>query len=267
MGILNITPNSFSGDALMQPGDTPEQSTARALARAQQLVADGADILDIGGESTHPAAEPIGAALELARVLPVMKALARGVRVPLSIDTYKSEVARAALDAGAQLVNDVWGLQRDPEMRRVVAQADAVVVIMHHWSHAQPERVGFISDIIRELRGQVELALDAGIKAENIWIDPGLGFGKTLEQNLAMIDRLIEFKSLGFPILIGPSRKGFISHTLQVPVEERVEGTAAAIALGIARGADVVRVHDVKAMARVAKMSDAIVRRQVTSSR
>ena len=297
MGILNMTPDSFSHDGLIRADDSPADYVARGVERALRLVAEGADVLDIGGESTHPSAEPIDAATEMARVLPVIETLAGQLRVPISIDTYKAEVAKAALQAGAQLVNDVWGLSRDPDMKQTVAAAGAAVVINHNWLDAgrvhpdslarhpasnalrdpavgsgsttitteSPRRTGdVIGDIISEVRAQVQSALEAGIHAERIIVDPGFGFGKSVEQNLELLDRLGEFKSLGLPILIGPSRKGFISRVLgESPAETPPgeEGTAAAIALGIARGADMIRVHDVRAMARVAKMTDAIVRR------
>lgn len=263
IGVVNVTPDSFSHDGLIHPGDTPDDYIPRAVERGLQLASEGADILDIGGESTHPAAEPVDAATEMNRVLPVVKALASRVPVPLSIDTYKAEVAEAALQAGARLVNDVWGLSRDPRMRRVVSAAGAAVVINHNWlddKRKHVESADVIGDIINELRVQVQSALEAGIRSERIIVDPGLGFGKSVEQNLQVLDRLGEFKSLGLPILIGPSRKGFISRVLDVS-EHGDEGTAAAIALGIAHGADMIRVHDVRAMARVAKMADAIVRR------
>ncbi len=268
MGILNVTPDSFSGDGLIQPGDSTEQSIARIVARGQQFIDDGADLLDIGGESTHPNAEPVDANTEMARLLPVIEALAKEVRVPLSVDTYKAQVARAALAAGAHLVNDVWGLGFDLDMKRAVAESGAAVVIMHNWSRrpdeATPPREqsgdDFIGAIMRELRAQVETALQAGVRAERILIDPGLGFGKTVEQNLQIVSHLSEFKSLGYPILIGPSRKGFISRTLEVPIDQRAEGTAAAISVGITRGADMIRVHDVKIMTRVARMTDAMIR-------
>jgi dihydropteroate synthase len=260
MGILNLTPDSFSGDALIQPNDNAEQYTARALQRAREMIDAGADLLDIGGESTHPRATPIDAETELARVLPMVQALAREANVPLSVDTSKPEVARAALDAGAQLVNDVSGL-REREMARVAAARGAALVVMHNWlGRIQPTPDDFIGAIMKELRAQIEMALDTGIAPERIVIDPGIGFGKSLAQNLELIDRLGELRSLGFPILIGVSRKGFISRAIDVPKEQREAGTAAAMALGIARGADMVRVHDVRAMARVAKMTDHIVR-------
>ncbi len=273
MGIVNVTPDSFSGDGVI---GASAEFVDRAVAHAEQLLADGADWLDLGGESTRPGSQPVSADEERARVLPVIEKLRRRVRAPISIDTYRAETARAALDAGADLVNDVWGLRMDAEMKRVVAQRGAPVVIMHNRSQpkdaAQSERLGgryvgveyadLMADVIRELRAQVEIALDAGIAPDKIIIDPGIGFGKTVEQNLELLDRLGELRVLGFPILLGPSRKGFIGYTLDLPADQRVEGTAVAVALGIERGADIVRVHDVRQMARVAKMTDAVVRKK-----
>lgn len=273
MGIVNVTPDSFSGDGLLPlTGDYVE----RAAAQAEQQLADGADLIDIGGESTRPGSVPISAEDECARVIPVIEMLRRRTQAPISIDTYKAEIARRALDAGADLVNDVWGLRMDAEMKEVVAQRGAPVVIMHNRSKpkdaVQSQRLGgryvgieygdLLADVIRELRDQVEAALDAGISADKIIVDPGIGFGKTLEQNLELLDRLGELRVLGLPILLGPSRKGFIGFTLDLPVDQRVEGTAAAVTLGIQRGANIVRVHDVKPMARVAKMTDAVLRRK-----
>lgn len=274
MGILNATPDSFSGDALGAQGD-PARVVERGLEQARRFLDEGADILDVGGESTRPGSTPVSSEEELARVLPVVRALAREIQAPISIDTYKAEVARAALEAGAHLVNDVWGLRMDPEMKRVVAAARVPVVLMHNRSKPknveQSERLGgrytgihyddLLGEVMRELGEQVEVALAAGIAPERILLDPGLGFGKTVEQNLELLDRVGELKALGFPVLIGPSRKGFIGFTQNLPVSERVEGTAAAVAVGIVRGADIVRVHDVKAMTRVARMTDALVRR------
>ena len=270
MGILNVTPDSFSGDGLMAAGDF----VGAALAQAERFVEEGADILDVGGESTRPGSAPIPAEEELRRVMPVVERLAREFDVPISIDTYKAEVARRALDAGAHMVNDVWGLRMDPELAGLVAERGVPVVVMHNRSRpkdaVQEERLGgryvgveyedLMADIIRELRGSVQIALDAGVAWERIIVDPGLGFGKTVEQNLEIMDRLGELKVLGRPILVGPSRKSFIGYTLDLPPEERLEGTAATVALCIARGADIVRVHDVKEMVRVARMTDAIVR-------
>ncbi len=267
VGVLNITPDSFSGDGLIHPGDTPAEYTARAVERARTLVNDGADILDVGGESSHPSAQPVDADTERARVVPVLAALWKEIRMPLSVDTYKAEVARAALDAGAVIVNDVWGLQRDPGLAQVIAEQRACVVINHNafdrkdGSARGPGRGHVIGDILSHLRRQVQQAIDAGIDPARIWIDPGLGFGKSLAENLELLDRLGELKSLGLPILIGPSRKGFIGRVLGGSAGEREEGTAAAVAVGIARGADLVRVHNVRAMCRVARMADAIARK------
>ena len=270
MGILNVTPDSFSGDGLLARGNHVEA----ALALAERFVEEGADILDVGGESTRPGSAPIPAEEELKRVMPVVERLAREFNIPISIDTYKAEVARRALDAGAHMVNDVWGLRMDPELAGLVAERGVPVVVMHNRSRpkdaVQEERLGgryvgveyedLMADIIRELRGSVQIALDAGVAWERIIVDPGLGFGKTVEQNLEIMDRLSELKVLGRPILVGPSRKSFIGYTLDLPPEERLEGTAATVALCIARGADIVRVHDVREMVRVARMTDAIVR-------
>ncbi|HIC93799.1 MAG TPA: dihydropteroate synthase [Anaerolineae bacterium] len=270
MGILNVTPDSFSGDGLMAAGDF----VGAALTLAERFVEEGADILDVGGESTRPGSAPIPAEEELRRVMPVVERLAREFDIPISIDTYKAEVARRALDAGAHMVNDVWGLRMDPELAGLVAERGVPVVVMHNRSRpkdaVQEERLGgryvgveyedLMADIIRELRGSVQVALDAGVAWEKIIVDPGLGFGKTVEQNLEIMDRLSELRVLGRPILVGTSRKSFIGYTLDLPPEERLEGTAATVALCIARGADIVRVHDVKEMVRVARMTDAIVR-------
>jgi dihydropteroate synthase len=271
MGILNVTPDSFSGDGVIT---SSAEFVARAIQRAEELIAQGADILDIGGESTRPGSQPVSAEEEQARVLPVIQALRKDERLPISIDTYRADTARKALDAGADLVNDVWGLRMDLEMKRLVAARAAPVVIMHNRSKpkdaVQTDRLGgryvgveytdLLSDVIRELRDQIELALEAGISADKIIVDPGIGFGKTVEQNLELLNRLGELRVLGCPILLGPSRKGFIGYTLDLPIDDRVEGTAVAVALGIERGADIVRVHDVKQMVRVAKMTDAVVR-------
>jgi dihydropteroate synthase len=257
MGILNVTPDSFSGDALIQPGDAPEAWTRRAAARANQLVADGAAILDVGGESTRPGADAVPLHIELERVLPVLRALQEQVAVPLSVDTRKAQVAAAALSAGAVLVNDVTGLRGDPNMARVIAEHRAAVVLMHN-GRPDPRARDFLGAMCDDLRAQLDLALSAGIDPSRILFDPGIGFGKTARQNLEILDRLGEFRVLGGPILIGPSRKGFISKVLAVPAAERDEGTAATIAVGILRGANMVRVHNVRVMARIARMTDAL---------
>lgn len=267
MGIINVTPDSFSGDGLA--GDVE-----KAVEQALRFVEEGADILDIGGESTRPGSQPISEEEELNRVMPVLKRLVREVDVPISIDTYKARVAQEALEAGASMVNDVWGLRMDPDMARVVAKYRVPVVIMHNRSQpknaVQEERLGgryvgieyrdLMADIIQELEYSINLALEAGVDFDKIIVDPGIGFGKTVEQNLEILQRLGELKVLGRPILLGTSRKSVIGYVLNLPPSERLEGTAATVALGIAAGADIVRVHDVKAMVRVARMTDAIVR-------
>ena len=273
MGILNITPDSFSGDGLLEEGTAGLGWLEQAVAQARRFVAAGVDILDVGGESTRPGSEPVSADEELRRVLPVIQALV-GLDVLISVDTYKAVVAEAALEAGAQLVNDVWGLRADQELAGAVARWGAPVILMHNrssWVHAEiKEKLGgryvgvpydnLIEDIRRELMESVELARAAGIPEERIILDPGIGFGKTVSQNLELLNRLDEIRSLGYPVLLGPSRKSFIGYTLDLPPEQRLEGTAAAVAVGIVRGADIIRVHDVEFMVRVARMTDAIVR-------
>ena len=252
-----MTPDSFSGDGLT--------GVEAAVTRARQMADEGADLLDIGAESTRPetwSGPGLPEAEEMGRVLPVIEAIARAVTIPLSVDTYKAAVARRAIDAGAGLVNDVFALRRDPDMAAVVATAGVPVILMHNGSG------GAVTDlmgaIVRELEESLALAEAAGIERSRVLIDPGIGFGKTREGNLEIIRRLSELEALACPILIGPSRKSFIGKTLDLPVEERLEGTASAVALSIAGGADVVRVHDVKAMVRVARMADAVVRGAAT---
>jgi dihydropteroate synthase len=274
MGILNITPDSFSGDGLLAlvQSDDPLRVT---LDQARRFVNAKADILDVGGESTRPGSQPVGADEELGRVLPVIQALSREFPdVLISIDTYKAAVAEEALKAGARLVNDVWALRADPELANVAARHAAPVILMHNRSNPASvevrERLGgsyqgaeyqdLLEDVKRELLESVRLARAAGIPDEHILLDPGIGFGKTVENNLELIERLDEIRALGFPVLLGPSRKSFIGYTLDLPADQRVEGTAAAVAVGIVRGADIVRVHDVEQMARVVRMTDAIVR-------
>ncbi|MBI5293390.1 MAG: dihydropteroate synthase [Chloroflexi bacterium] len=271
MGIINATPDSFSGDGLVSESDW----VAEAVALAESQVAAGAHMVDVGGESTRPGSVPIPLEEELRRVIPVIRALAGRVNVPISIDTYKAEVARRAVAAGATIINDVWGLRMDADMGRVAAETGAAVVLMHNRSRpkdaAQETQLGgryvgveygeLLGDIIRELQSSIDLALAAGVKPERIIVDPGIGFGKTVEQNLELVNRLGELKALGYPILAGPSRKSFVGYTLNLPPDQRLEGTAAAVTLCIDRGADIVRVHDVAAMTRVARIADAIVRR------
>ncbi len=271
MGITNITPDSFSGDGLVHSNDDVVQA---AVAQGQQFVADGAHILDFGGESTRPGSEPVAAADEISRILPVIIALAAAVDIPISIDTSKAEVAAAALDAGASIVNDVWGLRLDPEMAGLVAARGVPLVLMHNRSRprtaVQEAQLGgryvgseydnLLEDVTRELEESIERALAAGVASEQIIIDPGIGFGKTVEQNLELTNRLDHFRQLGYPLLYGSSRKSFIGYTLDLPPDDRIDGTAATVAIAIERGADIVRVHDVRQMARVARMTDAIIR-------
>ena len=272
MGILNITPDSFSGDGLMSKGETLE----RSLEQARRFVAAGAAILDVGGESTRPGSEPVGVEEERFRVLPVIKALVNEFpETVISIDTYKAVIAEEALQAGAHMVNDVWSLRADPNLREVVAKARCPVVLMHNRSnpasvevraqlgsaYVGAEYTDLMEDVKRELLESVTLAQKAGISDEHIILDPGVGFGKKVEHNLELINRLGEIRALGFPVLLGPSRKSFIGYTLDLPADQRLEGTAAAVAVGIVRGADIVRVHDVEFMTRIAKMTDALVRK------
>ncbi len=252
------------------------EDISAALEQAHRFVASGADILDVGGESTRPGAQPVDATEELERVLPLIHSLVNQLPDTLiSIDTYKASVAEAALETGAHIVNDVWGLRADPELAAVVERFRAPVILMHNRSNPKTaevrDRLGghyvgveyadLLEDVKRELMESVAIAHAAGISDEYIILDPGIGFGKTVAQNLELLDRLGEIRALGYPILLGPSRKSFIGYTLDLPPEQRLEGTASTVAVGIARGADIIRVHDIEAMARVARMTDAIVRR------
>jgi dihydropteroate synthase len=258
MGIVNVTPDSFSGDGLRGDLDA-------AVAQAHAFVAAGADMIDVGGESTRPGHQPVDAATELARVVPAIRAITTAVDVPISVDTYKAAVAEAALEAGARVVNDVWALGADPRMPGVVARAGVPVILMHNQQGTHYDDL--VPDVIAALSARVRAAEEAGIAGTQIILDPGIGFGKTGEHNLEVIDRLDELKALGYPVLLGTSRKRFIGRLLDdAPPEERVEGTAAAVAIGIARGADIVRVHDVAAMVKVARVADAITRRTRTAS-
>lgn len=268
MGILNVTPDSFSGDGLVGEG------LEAIVAQAREFVNAGVDILDVGGESTRPGADPVPLEEELDRVIPVIERLSEEFGTLISIDTYKAKVAEQALAKGADLVNDVWGLRADPELRHVVAEHGVPVILMHNRSDPSNAEVkkqlggryvgieydDLLEDVKRELMESVEIALDAGIPRGSILIDPGIGFGKTVEQNLELLNRVDELRALGYPVLVGPSRKSFIGYTLDLPPEDRLEGTAATVSVAITRGADVVRVHDVVEMARVVKMTDAIVR-------
>jgi len=271
MGILNVTPDSFSGDGIIAKGDVVNA----AVNQARDFLVSGADILDVGGESTRPGSAPVNADEEMERVIPVIQALHQNFpEAIISIDTYKAQAAEEAIKAGAHIVNDVWGLRADDGLAFVAAKYKTPVILMHNRSNPASVEVrekfgnayvgaeyeNLLEDVKRELLESVAIAKNAQIADSLIVLDPGIGFGKTREHNLELVNRLDQIRELGYPILLGTSRKSFIGFTLDLPADQRVEGTAATVAVGIARGADIIRVHDVKEMARVAKMTDAIVR-------
>jgi len=270
MGILNVTPDSFSGDGV---GD----DVKAAIVRAKQLAEEGADIIDIGGESTRPGAPLLPAEEELRRVIPVIERLAAELSVPISIDSYKSEVAEKALEAGARMLNDQWGLKHDPRLAELAAEWNVPIVLMSN----QRDKGGYdaalkrdtadyndpIAEIISSLKRSLEIASQYRVPRENIILDPGIGFGKSWRHDLEIIRRLAELKALGRPILIGPSGKSFIGKVLDLPVSDRLEGTAASVAVGIANGADIVRVHQVRPVVRVCRMCDAIIRKEAKWAR
>jgi len=268
MGILNLTPDSFSGDGLA------DQNREIAFDQAREFVKAGVDILDVGGESTRPGAAPVSTQQELDRVIPVITHLADEFETLISIDTYKAQVATEAINAGASIINDVWGLKADPALAGVAVERAVPVILMHNRSDpnnaAIKEHLGgryigmeyndLMKDVKTELKESVDIAHKAGILDEMIILDPGIGFGKTVEQNLELIKRLDESRALGYPVLLGPSRKSFIGYTLDLPPDDRLEGTAAAVSVGITRGADIIRVHDVPQMIRTVRMTDALIR-------
>ena len=279
MGILNMTPDSFSGDGILSSSGIGNNDIDHALAQARIFLESGADILDVGGESTRPGSEPVKAEDEMKRVLPVIEAIAAEFPEALiSIDTFKASVAEKAFAAGARILNDVWALRADPELPGTAARHKVPVVLMHNRSspanievrarlgsaYAAAKYDDLLADVKQELMGSVRIAREAGIPEEHLILDPGIGFGKTVSQNLELIDRLNEIRELGFPVLLGASRKSFIGYTLDLPPDQRVEGTAAAVAVGIVRGADIIRVHDVKPLARVSRMADSIVRHPIS---
>ncbi len=252
MGILNVTPDSFSDG-----GDF--DSVEKALKHAKEMVEEGADMIDIGGESTRPGHTYVDSEEEIRRVVPVIKALKKEISLPMSIDTYKADVAEKALKLGVEMVNDVWGLRRDENMATVIAKYDAEVCIMHNQDGTEYDKdiMEAIKDFLNE---SIKMALDAGVKKEKIVLDPGIGFGKTFEQNLEVLRRLGELRDLGYPILLGTSRKSVIGNVLHLEPKDRVEGTVATTVLGVRDGVDIVRVHDVTENLRAAKMADAIYR-------
>lgn len=255
MGILNVTPDSFSGDGLLRRGDT----VAAVVEQARRMVDQGADILDLGGESTRPGHAPVDAAEEIGRVMPALKAVREAVPgVPLSIDTTKVAVAEAALTAGAHLLNDIWGVGPDPAMAELAASAGVPLLVMHN--RVEPRYDDVVREVVDDLRAALDRAERAGVAPADLIIDPGIGFGKTADHNVTLLRHLDELVHLDRPILLGTSRKSTIGRILDLPAEQRLEGTLATTALGIAKGVDIVRVHDVQANVRAARVADAIVR-------
>jgi dihydropteroate synthase len=258
MGICNVTPDSFSGDGLVGAGDLAA-AIDRTVAQARAMVAEGADLVDIGGESTRPGHVPVSAADEIARVVPAITAVrAAFPYLPISIDTTKPEVAEAAIDAGADLLNDVWGVRPDESMVRVAADRRRPIVLMHN--RAEPSYDDVVAEVVADLRAAIARAERAGVEPASIVVDPGIGFGKTADHNVTLLRGLSALRELGRPILLGTSRKSTLGRILDLPVEERLEGTLATTALGVAAGVDIVRVHDVRPNARAARVADAIVR-------
>lgn len=257
MGILNVTPDSFSDGG-------KHNSVEMAVAHVQKLIEDGADIIDIGGESTRPGFTPVSVKEELARVIPVIEAIAEKFpNIPMSIDTYKSETAAKALEAGAHIINDIWCLTYDGNMANVAAQYQCPVILNHNREKASYANV--VQDVIADLKHSVELALSAGVKQHDIWLDPGIGFAKGREENMEVHAHLDRIQALGYPVLLGTSRKKFIRDTLQVEASEAAEGTIASNVIGIAQGCQIVRVHDVKAMKKAAMLADAILYRRTNN--
>lgn len=249
MGILNVTPDSFSDGGKWNHID-------EALRHTENMIAEGADIIDIGGESTRPGHTPVSADEEAQRVLPVIEAVKKRFDIPISVDTFKSSVAKSAIQAGADLVNDIWGLKYDSQMGAVIAEYDVACCLMHNKSNT--EYKNFLIDMLSETQECVNLARQAGIKDEKIILDPGVGFGKTYEMNLETMKHLELFQNLGFPVLLGTSRKSMIGLALDLPVDQRVEGTLATSVIGVMKGCAFVRVHDVKENKRVIQMTEAI---------
>lgn len=249
MGILNITPDSFSDGGNYVNIDL-------AVLHAKEMIKNGADIIDIGGESTRPGAEFVSLEQELERVIPVIKRLSNEIDVPISIDTYKAEVAKQAIEAGATIINDVWGAKADPDMASVAAAYNVPIILMHNRQDRNYDQL--IPDMIVDLMQSVTIVKNAGVKDDKIILDPGIGFAKTMEDNLEVMKQLDSFVQIGYPVLLGTSRKSFIGHVLNLPPIERMEGTGATICLGIEKGCQFIRIHDVLEMSRMAKMMDAM---------
>ncbi|MEM5603639.1 dihydropteroate synthase [Bacillus cereus] len=250
MGILNVTPDSFSD------GGSYNEVEA-AVRHAKEMRDEGAHIIDIGGESTRPGFAKVSVEEEIKRVVPMIHAVSKEVQLPISIDTYKAEVAKQAIEAGAHIINDIWGVKAEPKIAEVAAHYDVPIILMHNRDNMNYRNL--IADMIADLYDSIKIAKDAGVRDENIILDPGIGFAKTPEQNLEAMRNLEQLNVLGYPVLLGTSRKSFIGHVLDLPVEERLEGTGATVCLGIEKGCEFVRVHDVKEMARMAKMMDAMI--------
>ena len=250
MGILNVTPDSFSDGGKYNHLDN-------AVVHARQMVAEGADILDIGGESTRPGHERISDEEEINRVVPSIEAISKEVQVPISIDTYKSKVAKSAVDAGATIINDIWGAKEDPEIADVAAETGVPIILMHNRNNRN--YTNFIRDVLNDLYESIMIAKKAGVNDDQIILDPGIGFAKDLKENLEMMRHLDTLVSLGYPVLLGTSKKSMIGGVLDLPVNERTEGTGATVCYGIQKGCQIVRIHDVKEMARMAKMMDALI--------
>ena len=250
MGILNVTPDSFSDGGKYSRIDA-------ALKHAEKMIKDGAKIIDIGGESTRPGHAPVSLEEELERTAPVIEAITRELNCVVSIDTYKAEVADAAMKAGAHIINDIWGAKREPEIAKVAALYNAPIILMHNREQANYEG-SLMDEVIADLNESIEIATNAGVSKENIWLDPGIGFAKNTAQNIAVMQGLQKIAELGYPQLLGISRKTMIGNVLGLPVEERLEGTSATVCYGIERGCHIIRVHDVKEIARAVKMMDVL---------
>ncbi|MED2867424.1 dihydropteroate synthase [Bacillus thuringiensis] len=250
MGILNVTPDSFSDGGSYSEVDA-------AVRHAKEMKNEGAHIIDIGGESTRPGFAKVSVEEEIKRVVPMIQAVSKEVKLPISIDTYKAEVAKQAIEAGAHIINDIWGAKAEPKIAEVTAYYDVPIILMHNRDNMNYRNL--MADMIADLYESIKIAKNAGVRDENIILDPGIGFAKTPEQNLEAMRNLEQLNVLGYPVLLGTSRKSFIGHVLDLPVEERLEGTGATVCLGIEKGCEFVRVHDVKEMARMAKMMDAMI--------
>ncbi|WP_420842637.1 dihydropteroate synthase [Fervidibacillus albus] len=247
MGILNVTPDSFSDGGKFN-------DMQKAVIHGKQLAASGADIIDIGGESTRPGFIPIDSKEERKRVIPVVNELAKEISLPLSIDTYKAETARAAIEAGAHVINDIWGAKKDPEIADVAAQYDVPIILMHN--RTEPNYRSFLKDVLYDLYESITIAKKRGVPDENIILDPGIGFAKTYEQNIELMKNLDKIVTFGYPVLLGTSRKSMIGKALDLPVDKRLEGTIATVCYGITKGCSIVRVHDVKEVSRAVRMMD-----------